>query len=443
MKQQLLHLTDRLRASFWLIPALMMAAAILLAQGLLALDHNLNFNHLPGLRWLALRDHDSARALLSTIAGSTITVAGTVFSITTVALTLAANQFGPHLVRNFIRDRGTQVSLGIFLATFVYALMVMRGVENGSTPDGNPGRDQSLAVSMAVLLVLCCMAYLVYFIHNVAQSIQVDNVTFSINRQFRRALEHLYPTEESRDPHNCRTDLRELKLGDDCLRVQTDCGGYVQLIDRQKLQRWATENDCCIQLECHPGTFLNHWSCMARVFDPPRDIDSEEIAGAIRGAVTVGPQPTAEQDIVFSIRQLAQIAVRALSPGVNDPYTAYSCIDRLIDGIGVVLQRPPLPNCFHDSEQKLRLVTRELDFADVLAAALDEIREYGSQSAVVMRHLLGALIELADICNRKEDRRALLHSLERLTEVSENLVEDKFDVVTIQRKITRARNRLN
>ena len=438
MKQRLLHLTDRLRASFWLIPAVMMATAIVLAQILLSLDQSFSFDHLPGFRWLALRDHDSARALLSTIAGSTITVAGTVFSITTVALTLAANQFGPHLVRNFIRDRGTQVSLGIFLATFVYALMVMRGIEK----DTVTSQSQSLAVSMAILLALCCMGYLVYFIHNVAQSIQVDNITYSINRQFRRALEHIYPPEDSRDPRNCRTDLRDLNLSDDFLRVTPQSGGYVQLIDRDKLKHWATENNCCVLLSCHPGSYLNHWSTMARVYDPPRDIDSGTIASEIRSAITIGSKPTAEQDIVFSIRQLAQIAVRALSPGVNDPYTAYSCIDRLIDGIGVVVQRPPLPNCFHDDEQKLRLITSELDLADVLAAALDELREYGSQSAVVMRRLLDALNELAEICNRQEDKRALLHSLDRLSEDSENLIKDKFDSAAIQRKITRARNRL-
>ncbi|WGL17861.1 DUF2254 domain-containing protein [Microbulbifer bruguierae] len=440
MKQRLLHLSERLRASFWLVPAVMMAAAILLAHGLLLLDQHLTVDHLPGLRWLKLRDPESARALLSIIAGSTITVAGTVFSITTVALTLAANQFGPHLVRNFIRDRGTQISLGIFLSTFVYALMVMRGIQS-SQINGSEG-NQSLAVSMALLLTLLCIAYLIYFIHNVAQSIQVDNITFHINREFRSALQQIYPTEESRDPRNSRVDIRDLNLGDDYLWVNTRSSGYVQLIDREKLRRWATDNDCCIHLECHPGTFLNHWSGMARVFDPPRTIDSETIAEAVRSAITVGAQPTAEQDIIFSIRQLAQIAVRALSPGINDPFTAYSCIDRLIDGIGVVLQRPPLPNCFHDHQQRLRLVTTELDFADVLAAALDEIREYGSQSAVVLHHLLDALQQLAEICSREEDRRALKYCVERLAEDCEKQIDDKYDTTTIQKKINHLRTQL-
>ncbi|MBB5209820.1 DUF2254 domain-containing protein [Microbulbifer hydrolyticus] len=438
MKNQLLHLSERLRASFWVIPAIMMTMAILLAQGFLAIDQHWNIEHLPGFGWLRLRDPDSARALLSTIAGSTITVAGTVFSITTVALTLASNQFGPRLVRNFIRDRRTQVSLGIFLATFVYALLVMRGIDTSVSDNRH-----TLTVSFALLMALACIAYLIYFIHNVAQSIQIDNITFNINREFRAALENIYPTEDCRDSRYYRMDLRELNLGEDALSVRAHKEGYIQRIDRQLLIDWAHKHQCCIRLEIHPGAFLYHWGCVARIYNPPRDIDSQTIANAIHGAITLGPQPTAEQDVIFSVRQLAQIAVRALSPGINDPFTAYTCIDRLIDGVGIVLQRPPLPNCFHDDENILRLVTSELDFADVLAAALDEIREYGRDSGVVMRHLLNALEELAEICTRKADRHAMNTLLQRLSEDCENCIEDRFDTATLKKQLATMRNTLD
>ena len=437
MNQRLLHLIERLRASFWVIPAVMMAAAILLSQGFLAIDQHWNIEQLPGFGWLTQRDPDSARALLSTVAGSTITVAGTVFSITTVALTLASNQFGPRLVRNFIRDRGTQTSLGIFLSTFVYALLVTRGIDASA-----PGSRQTLSVSFALLLTLACIAYLIYFIHNVAQSIQIDNITFQINREFRSALETIYPADDCRDPRYCRRDLREVNLGDDALCVRAHDEGYVQRIDRQKLIDWASKHDCCVQLEIHPGAFLYHWGTVARVFDPPRDIDSRSIADAIQDAVTLGAQPTAEQDAIFSVRQLAQIAVRALSPGINDPFTAYTCIDRLVDGMGIILQRPELPNCFHDDEQTLRLVTTELDFADVLAAALDEIREYGRDSGVVMRHLLSALEELAEICTRRSDRNAMRALVKRLAEDCEKSIADRFDTATIQKQLANIRNKL-
>ena len=437
MKHQLLHLSERLRASFWAIPAIMMATAILLAQGFLALDRYGEIEHLPGFGWLTLRDPDSARALLSAVASSTITVAGTVFSITMVALTLASNQFGPRLVRNFIRDRGTQASLGIFLSTFVYALMVMRGIDTSG-----PGNRHTLTVSFALLLALACIAYLIYFIHNVAQSIQIDNITFQINREFRTALETIYPPEDCWDPSVCRRDVNRLNLGEDTLSVRAHKEGYVQRIDRQQLIDWASKHNCCIQLSVHPGTFLYHWGWVARVHEPPREIDSRTIEEAIHAAITLGQQPTAEQDVIFSVRQLAQIAVRALSPGINDPFTAYTCIDRLIDGIGIVAQRPELPNCFYDDDKVLRLITTELDFADVLAAALDEIREYGRDSGVVMRHLQNALIELANICTRDVDRKAMRTLLDRLEEDSKNGITDRFDTTTLQKQVTSIRSTL-
>nr|WP_010133093.1 DUF2254 domain-containing protein [Microbulbifer agarilyticus] len=437
MKQRLQYIASRLRTSFWLIPTLMMTAAIVLAQLFTSLDSTYEIGHLPGLTWLRLHDPSSARALLTIIATSTISVAGTVFSITMVALTLASNQFGPRLVRNFMRDRGTQVSLGIFLSTFVYALMVTRvlGADAGRT-------EPSLSVSFAVLLALGCIAYLIYFIHNVAQSIQIDNITFHINREFRSALNTIYPAEACRAPDSSREDLRDLPQNKDRTCVRTRKEGYVQLIDRQALIDWAREHDCCIQLQCHPGTFLYHWGVMAEVFDPPRHLDSQQVAQAVHGAFTLGPQPTAGQDIIFSIRQLSQVAVRALSPGINDPFTAYTCIDRLMDGIGVILQRPPLPNCYYDHDHKLRLVVSELDLSHVLAAALDEILEYGRTSGVVMRHICAGLIEVSDICCRREDRQALYELMLRIKEDCAISLEDRFDIAAIEKQLSKMRKLL-
>lgn len=430
MKQRLLHLAEHLRASFWAVPALMTVTAILLSQGLQLLDEALQLRDLPGLGWVRLDDPDSARLLLSTIAGSTITVAGTVFSITIVALTLASNQFGPRLVRNFMRDRGTQLSLGTFLATFVYALMTMRGID-----DTDNAARLDLAVHVATLLSLISIAVLIYFIHNVALSIQVDNVTYHISREFSEAINQHYPSARNTDEHADCCDVSQLNLGDDCLSVYGDNGGYVLRTDRQKILDWATRNHCCVVLDCHPGSYIHHWSRIARVYQPPRQIDSGEVTSLICGAISTGHQPTAEQDIVFSIHQLVQIAVRALSPGINDPFTAYSCIDRLVDGIGKVLQRPQLPNCFRDERGELRLVTSVLDFSDLLAAAFDEIREYGRSSGVVMRHLLNKLGDLAQICTRAEDRRALDNYLDRLTEDCNKFVGDQFDRQAIGKKI--------
>lgn len=438
MKHQLQHIGERLRASFWLVPTLMVFAAIALAQVLLYLDQFTVLSHLPGLSWLSLSDPDSARSLLSTIAASNITVAGTVFSITIVALSLASSQFGPRLVRNFMRDRGTQFSMGMFLSTFVYALMTIRGIDAVS----GTGTNHESGVHAAVLLALISIGTLIYFIHNVAQSIQVDNITFHINREFSNAIDRHYPTASHNHENAEFCDQQQLPLGDDILNVYSDSGGYVVAIDQPKLLSWAREHDCCIALDCHPGSYVHHWSRIARIYQPPRAIDSGEISATINGAINTGHLPTAEQDIVFSIHQLAQIAVRALSPGINDPYTAYSCIDRLVDGLGKVLQRPQLPNCFRDDKGKPRLVTRVLAFDDLLRAAYDEIREYGRSSGVVMRHLLSNLIALADICTRQTDRRALDNYTYRLEEDCREFIKDHYDREIIAKKIHSIRLRV-
>ena len=439
MHQKLILIGERLRSSFWMIPALMMALAMGLAQLMLFLDEVTTLSTLPGLSWMGLKDPDSARSLLTTIAASTITVAGTVFSITMVALTLASNQFGPRLVRNFMRDRGTQIALGIFLATFIYALMVLRGINAVD----DPAASHDLSVHTAVVLSVLSIAFLVYFIHNVALSIQVDNVTFHINREFSAAIDQHYPTERKFDKRVQCFPPEKLNLGENYLSIFARESGYLLAVDKLALVAWAAKHNCCIRLDWHPGSYINHWSRVARIYEPPRQLDSEKITDTINDGMSVGALPTAEQDMVYSIHQLAQIAVRALSPGINDPFTAYSCIDRLVDGIGKVLQRPELPNCFHDEKGELRLVTTVLSFADLLDAAFDEIREYGRESGVVMRHLLNALRDLAEICTRKNDIRAFNAYLDRLQEDVAICVEDKFDRTAAEEKITAIRHLLS
>ncbi|GAA5523722.1 uncharacterized protein Rv1290c [Microbulbifer aestuariivivens] len=435
MHQRLILIGERMRSSFWVIPAVMMAAAMGLAQLMLMLDETTTLSDLPGLGWMGLRDPDSARSLLTTIAASTISVAGIVFSITVVALTLASNQFGPRLVRNFMRDRGTQAALGVFVATFIYALMVLRGI-NAVEDEGS---SHDLAAHTAVVLSVLSIGVLVYFIHNVALSIQVDSVTFHINREFSTAIDKLYPSERKCDQRVQSYPPEKLQLGENFLSVFTRKSGYLLAIDKAALLSWAEKHNCCIRMDRHPGCFINHWSRLARIYQPPRQLDSEEISKAINNAISLGPQPTAEQDVVFSVHQLAQIAVRALSPGINDPFTAYTCIDRLVDGIGKVLQRPQLTNCFHDEKGELRLVTSVLGFGDLLSAAFDEIREYGRESGVVMRHLLKCLAELAQICTRKNDVLAFNAYLDRLAEDIATCMEDRFDRTAAEEMIAGTR----
>ncbi|MFI2810429.1 DUF2254 domain-containing protein [Microbulbifer sp. JSM ZJ756] len=428
MRHSLQHLGEQLRTSFLTVPASMIVLAILLAIGLRLLDSAVDVAGATGIDWLSISDANSARALLSTIASSTITVAGTVFSITVVALTLASNQFGPRVVRNFVRDRSTQVALGIFLASFVYALVTIRSID---TLEDNVS-NYDLAVHVAMLLALASILFLVYFIHNVALTIQVDNITHQINQEFHRAIDREYP-QSPKDMEGQKFDEDRLELGQGWINIPSGSGGYVQLVNRPALQALAEKYDCCLQITCHAGAYVNHWGVIGRIFDSPADMDS--LLTGIHSAVEIGSQPTAEQDIVFSIRQLSQIAVRALSPGVNDPFTAYTCVDRLVEGLGTVLQRPEPGNCFTDELGRLRLVTRELTFADLLDASLDEICEHGRANGVFMRHLLNSLLRLSRACGRGQDRRAMLAYVRQLEEDCETFIESSNDLQAIKSRV--------
>ncbi|SDJ61647.1 DUF2254 domain-containing protein [Microbulbifer yueqingensis] len=425
MRQYLLHLSEKLRTSFLTVPATMIVVAILLASLLRLLDNWYDPAGFTGLDWLRIRDAESARALLSTIAASTITVAGTVFSITVVALTLASNQFGPRVVRNFVRDRSTQVALGIFLATFVYALVTIRSIDVLS----DTNRSYDLAVHAGVFLALVSIGFLVFFIHNVAQTIQVDNITHQINKELHAAIAREYPKSWS-DAEGEKFDEERLDLGSGWVNIPSGSGGYVQLINKPALKALAEKYDCCLHITCHPGAYITHWGVIGRVYQPPAEM--EELIHGTQWAVEMGPVPTAEQDIVFSIRQLSQIAVRALSPGVNDPFTAYTCVDRLVEGLGTVLQRPEPPNCFADDTGRLRLITCELSFSDLLDASLDEICEHGRANGVFVRHLLASLLRLSRACGRGDDRSGLLAYVKGLEEDCEIFIESRRDLEKIK-----------
>ncbi|WP_143730914.1 DUF2254 domain-containing protein [Microbulbifer sp. GL-2] len=435
------HLYEKLRSSFWSVPLVMILMALLLAWLMRTLDNLAALPlsdrqgwSLPSL--LQIRDTESARALLSVIAGSTITVAGTVFSITMVALTLASNQYGPHLVRNFIRDRGTQVSLGIFLATFTYALVTMRVIGRSGGALGSYG----FSVQFALLLTLASIGCLVYFIHNVAQSIQADNITQRVYSEFYQSINREYPETTDADKGQL-FDVSRLKLGNNQMAVPTSRSGYVQFIDREKLISIARQYNCCIKIECHPGSFLHSWNDIGRIYQDQNNSPALS-QSQVQSAILIGSLPTSEQDVVFCIQQLSQIAVRALSSGINDPFTAYSSVERLVEGLGKVLLRPELPNCFTDSSNQLRLISCRLEFSQLLSAALDEIIEHGHSNGVFILHLLNSLSNLTGICRRKKDKSALSDYLSRLSEDSDFYIKSASDLNAIKEKISDIQTRL-
>lgn len=377
--------------TFWLVPGSMILGGILLAIWLVHLDRG---GILPvwllDSPWLYSGGATGARTLLGAVASSTIGVAGTVFSITIAALSLAAGQMGPRLLRNFTKDRGNQVTLGAFLGTFAYALTVLRSVRTQNEGDFVP----HLSLSIGILLALICVATLVFFVGHMASRINVDTVIGLVSEDVRDATQRLTTAEPQNEPPPD-------DFWDQAVAVTDSRRGYLQQLDDQGLASWAFEKKTAIRLLVRPGDFIFPGAPIALVCPPV-----EGAQEAIRDATAVGAQRVSSADIEFAVRQLVEVAIRALSPGVNDPYTAMSAINCL--GAALCDLAPlGLPNGVTVREGRPALIVPSVDYDGLVDAMFHMIRQNGSTSPAVLVRMLDVLTAVAS-CERDAQRLATL-----------------------------------
>jgi uncharacterized membrane protein len=391
-------LWDSIRSTYWAVPSVMAVAAAVLAFGAVGLDRTLGDQVAVG-SWMYSGSADGARTLLSTIAASMITVAGTAFSITIVVLTLASQQFGPRLLRGFLGDLGNQVVLGTFVSTFIYCLLVLRAVRGEETAAFVP----HAAVTGGVALAVLSLGVLIYFIHHVSTSIQASRIIAAVSSDLDATMVRLFPAKIGEGAAmDAPATLPEFDGG---TPITAAAAGYVQAVDGDVIVGAAASQDVVLRLEARPGSFVRRGSTLARVCRS-RTID-EATAARVRGAFIIGVERTPTQDIGFHIGQLVEVAVRALSPGVNDPATACACLDRLGQALSQFAQRD-LPSPWRlDDRGALRAIATPVTFADACAMAFHEIRRYGQTSVSVTARALEVIAEIAPCATRAEDRQAL------------------------------------
>lgn len=394
---------DRVRTSLWFVPSMMVSGALILAIGTRAADRMGVAQFLP---WLGGSEPEGARAVLSAVAASMITVAGVTFSITVVALTLASQQFGPRLLRNFMRDPGNQIVLGTFISTFVYCLLVLQAIrgthEDGSVPH--------LSVAVAQVLTLASLAVLIYFFHHVTNAIRASSVIASVARDMNEVVEMSYPLAERRksvDSGRTAPTGSRLTGQDRPGRLPAPMSGYLQAIDLESLLELTSTKNLELHLAYRPGHFVREGSTLACVY--PSDAANESLGKQVAEAFVVGEERTLVQDVEFAIDQLVEMAVRALSPGTNDPFTAVSCLDYLGAALIKVAKRGIPTGDIRDSSGTLRIVTCPLTFASMVDAALNQIRQYGRTSASVTIRLLEVIRAVAEQVEDEEHRTALRH----------------------------------
>lgn len=380
---------------FWAIPLLFALAASALALGVTAIDDSLDTSlRLP---FLFAGGPEGARALLAAIITSMISFTGLVFSITIVVLQLTSSQFSPRVLRSFLENRFNQVALGVFVATFVYGLVVLRGVRG--TAQVNPFVPQ-IGVTVSFALVLASVLVFLAYIHHIAQSIRAATILASIADDTRALLDDRFPADT-------RPEAALPDSGGPSRTITADRPGVVQWVDDEALATAADRDGVAIELVRAVGEFVPTGAPLAlvrgdRFFDERR----------VHAAVHLGSERSMDQDVGFGLRQLVDIAERALSPGVNDPTTAVQALDHLHDIVRRLATRalPPRQRTTDDGRRVLSVPQPRFD--DYLALAFDEISRWGKDSPRVRRRVQIALLDL-EAAARHEHRPAVTEAITR------------------------------
>jgi uncharacterized membrane protein len=373
-------LRERLRLSLWFVPSLLAAAAVLLALILVGVDKRLAADG-SELFFTFGGSPDGARSVLSTIAQSMLTFTGLVFTITMLVLQLASTQLSPRVMRTFLRDQGNQVVLGMFVATFVFTLLVLREVRTAA--DGSDPFVPGISVWVAFTLLLASVAAFVWYIDHMAHAIRASTVIANIWRETVEAIERLYP-ERLGSPASeagwAPSTLPELVL-------TSPEAGVILGVDEAALLDATEGGDRVVELLPQVGDFIAQGAPLARLWGDW----SRERADAVRDGVAIGAERTLDQDAAFGFRQLVDIAVRALSPGTNDPTTAVQALDRLHDLLRRLAARE-IPSPTRSGDGRVRLILPRPSWDDYVHLSLEEIRLAGAAQVQVTRRL-GTLLD--------------------------------------------------
>lgn len=412
MKSLLQRYWAILHSSFWFLPSLMVGGAGALAMATIAVDEATTDDRMQALGWAYTGGAEGASSVLGAIAGSMITIAGVVFSMTLVALSLASSQLGPRLLRSYMRDTTTQVVLGTFVSTFVYCLLVLRTIRRADEIAFVP----HLSVNIGVLFALVSVGVLIYFIHHVSTSMQADQVIARVGRELAEVIHRLFPEQIGQEHDRPVTESIGTSIPEafdrEARPVLAGGDGYLQHVDADALMTLATEADVLLRLERRPGHYVVSGRPLVMVW--PGDRVTDEFAAQVREAFALGNLRTSAQDVEFSIHQLVEIAVRALSPSVNDPFTAIACVDRLGSALSCLAQRKMPSPYRHDERRRLRVVAVPITFAEIVDASFNQIRQHARPSAAVTIRLLDTIAVIAESVHRPEDSAALRRHAEMI-----------------------------
>ena len=422
---------EHLRGSLWFLPSIFVVAAIMLAE----VARVLTPAQSPAAAGMLLVDVDGARSLVATIAGSVITVTGLVFSLMVVSLQLASQQFSPRLLRTFLRDRGTQVVLGVFLATFAYSLTVLRSIRSVPEPFVPP-----VAVAGTFVFALASVIALVYFIHHATVEIRVDTMMRDVARETLDTIAYVYPNPQSSQP---ATPVPHTPPG--AALVRASASGFLQDVSLEALAAAARDEDLVVRLHVPVGEYVVEGTPLLWVWhatgEPPADDTVLRVRPALFSAVQVGHERTIQGDVAFGLRQLVDIAAKALSPAINDPTTAVHAVDRLAGLLCVLAGRRLEPRIALDHDGSARAVVPSRTFDEFLDLACGQIRRYGAGEPAVTMSLLKLLTLVAGCTDDASERASVVAEADLVLAAADRETRQREDlrlVIAARDTVTRA-----
>lgn len=370
---------------------------------------------------------------MDTVASSMIGVAGVVFSITIVALSLAANEFGSRLLHNFMRDKINQTVLGVFLATFLYCLLILRSIrgENG-------GVVPHLSVTLGIVLAICSLFFLIFYIHHIAQEIQAPHVVKAVSEELDEVIDWMFPEDvgQESDENALVTDVREQEVED---RFKTNVvdmrplySGYIQTVNTDSLLALTIKQDVIVKIKREPGAFVLTTDTVMKVW-PCEKVD-DKLIKQLRSTLVIANQRTMDQDVLHGLDQLVEVALRALSPSMNDSFTAMQCLDWLSHAL-IRLANKKIPSPYRrDDRGQVRVIAYPVEFQSMAYEAFTMIRQNSRNNAAVTFHLLETLRDILYHVRNPKYRTILQNHAALVYEQARRTLQEEADIKDLEER---------
>jgi uncharacterized membrane protein len=380
------YLWDRIKVSLWFIPLVMALAALLLSRLMGWLDAQIPDEVLQNSRFILTGSAIELRTAMIGLAGTILATAGVVFSLLTIPLSTVAAQFGSRLLRVFLRDRTTQLVLGTFVGTFTYCILTALAMPPSELPRADLPQ---VSVTVGLILSMATFASLIILIQHISVMLQAPNIVAAAGAELMEAIGTETPGEFTETRQEYQDYLTKALVDQEAYALKVTNPGYVQFVDPATIVNLAKEKDLTLRLLCQPGQFVGRGETVALVW-PAADVDAR-LGKQLGRAIQTGNQRTPTQDIEYAINQLVEVAVRAMSPAINDPFTAMTCLDYLADGLAMYVRYDDISPNFFDSDGKLRLIFEPPTINTLLGAAFDMLRHASCDNATVLLYMLDAI----------------------------------------------------